>query len=142
MSLNLIDWIIFIAYFVLLAGTGWYFSRRKVSNTKEYFLGGNNMSIWLVAISVLATSQSAATFLGGPDQGYRANLTYLATNLGTILAAVFVAKFMIPRFYELKVTTVYELLQVRFGSETKCAQGPCIYLVACLPVAHDCIWLP
>ena len=123
MSLNLIDWIIFIAYFVLLAGTGWYFSRRKVSNTKEYFLGGNNMSIWLVAISVLATSQSAATFLGGPDQGYRANLTYLATNLGTILAAVFVAKFMIPRFYELKVTTVYELLQVRFGSETKMRAG-------------------
>lgn len=123
MGLNYIDWLIFSAYFLLLAGTGWYFSQQKVSNTREYFLGGNNMSIWLVAISVLATSQSAATFLGGPDQGYRSNLTYLATNLGTILAAFFVAKLMIPRFYELKVTTVYELLQVRFGSETKQRAG-------------------
>ena len=123
MGLNYIDWLIFSAYFILMASTGWYFSRQKVSNTKAYFLGDKNMSIWLVAISVLATAQSAATFLGGPDQGYRSNLTYLATNIGTILAAVFVAKLMIPRFYELKVTTVYELLQVRFGSKTKKRAG-------------------
>jgi len=123
MSFSALDWTIFIAYFSIMGGTGWYFSRRKVTDTKDYFLGGNSMPIWLVAISVLATAQSAATFLGGPDQGYRSNLTYLATNLGTILAAVFVAKVMIPRFYALKVTTVYELLEVRFGEMTKKRAG-------------------
>ncbi len=81
------------------------------------------MPIWLVAISVLATSQSAATFLGGPDQGYRSDLSYLATNIGTILAAVFVAKYFIPKFYQYKVTTVYELLEVRFGEKSKKQAG-------------------
>ena len=128
MAFSLVDWIVFIAYFTVIALTGWYFSRVKIQDTNAYFLGGNQMPIGLVAISLLATSQSAATFLGGPDQGYRSDLTYLATNIGTILAAVFVAKIMLPRFYELKVTTVYELLQQRFGSQTKQGAGA-MYLI-------------
>ena len=123
MAFSNLDWVIFISYFVVMGATGWYFSRRTVANTQDYFLGGNSMPIWLVAISVLATAQSAATFLGGPDQGYRSDLTYLATNIGTILAAVFVAKVMIPRFYAMKVTTVYELLETRFGDVTKKRAG-------------------
>jgi len=118
-GLTVLDWSVFAGYFVILAGSGWYFSRRKVSNTKDYFLGGNDMHIWLVAISVLATAQSAATFLGGPDQGYRADLSYLATNIGAIIAAIFVSMFLIPKFFQYKVATVYGLLEVRFGEKAK-----------------------
>ncbi len=117
------DWAIFAGYFLLLAITGWYFSLKKVTNTEDYFLGGNTMPVWLVAISVLATAQSAATFLGGPDQGYRSDLSYLATNIGAIIAALFVAHFLIPKFYRYKVTTVYELLEVRFGEVAKKMAG-------------------
>lgn len=127
-NFTMFDWVIFIGYFLLLAITGWYFSRKKVTNTEDYFLGGNNMPVWLVAISVLATAQSAATFLGGPDQGYRSNLSYLATNIGAIMAALFVAHFLIPKFYQYKVTTVYELLQVRFGELAK-KQAGMMYLL-------------
>lgn len=81
------------------------------------------MPIWAVGISVLATSQSAATFLGGPDQGYRGDLTYLATNIAGFLAALFVAMFLLPRFYALKVYTVYELLEQRFGPNAKYQAG-------------------
>lgn len=126
-ELTLFDWAVFISYFVLIAISGWFFSRKQVANTNDFFLGGKSMPIWLVAISVLATAQSAATFLGGPDQGYRADLSYLATNIGTILAAIFVAKYLIPRFYQYKVTTVYELLEVRFG-ETAKKQAGLMYL--------------
>lgn len=128
MAFSSIDWFVFIIYFSIIALTGWYFSRARVTDTNTYFLGGHKMPLALVAVSLLATSQSAATFLGGPDQGYRADLTYLATNIGTILAAVFVAKIMLPRFYELRVSTVYELLQQRFGSQTKQGAGA-VYLI-------------
>ncbi len=122
-QLTFFDWSIFVGYFLLLAVTGWFFSRKKVNSTDDFFLGGNTMPVWLVAISVLATAQSAATFLGGPDQGYRADLSYLATNIGTVLAAVFVAKYLIPKFYEYKVATVYELLEIRFGEKSKKRAG-------------------
>ena len=127
-SFVLLDWVIVAGYIAVLFTIGWMFSRRKSENSRDYFLGGNTMPYWVVAISVLATSQSAATFLGGPDQGYRGNYTYLATNIGTIIAAIFVAKILIPKFYQMRVTTVYELLADRFNANTMRAAGG-MYLV-------------
>lgn len=119
MQLTLVDWLVFCSYFLLLAFLAWWVNQRKAGNSNDYFLAANTMPAWLVAISVLATSQSAATFLGGPDMGFRGNLSYLATNIGAILAAFFVIKWLIPRYYQLKVTTVYELLTLRFSASAK-----------------------
>jgi SSS family solute:Na+ symporter len=124
---SLIDWSIFIGYAVILVVSGLWFN-RKAQSSKDYFLAGNQMPVWLVGISVLATSQSAATFLGGPDQGYRGDLTYLATNLAGFIAAGFVAYFLMPKFYQYKVYTVYELLAQRFGERSKYQAGS-VYLV-------------
>ncbi|WP_133468202.1 sodium:solute symporter [Paraglaciecola marina] len=121
-----LDVAVFAAYILVLLTTGYFFNRRA-NTTNDYFLGGNSMPVWTVSISVLATSQSAATFLGGPDQGYRGDLTYLATNIAGLIAAVFVAKFLLPRFYALKAFTVYELLGSRFGDNAKYQAGA-VYL--------------
>jgi SSS family transporter len=118
-----LDWLMFVMYFVLLALTGWWINSSGAKNSQEYFIGSNSMPTWLAAISVLATAQSAATFLGGPDSGYRSNLTYLASNIGALMAAFFVGYFLIPRFYRYKVSTVYELLELRFGSRAKKQAG-------------------
>ncbi|TLU67373.1 sodium:solute symporter [Thalassotalea litorea] len=117
------DWMVFTVYVLMMISTGWYFNRQKSANTDDYFLGSHNMPVFLVAVSVLATSQSAATFLGGPDQGYRNDLSYLATNIGAFIAAFFVAFYLIPKFYQHKVTTVYELLSQRFGQKAQKQAG-------------------
>lgn len=127
-SFVVLDWLVIALYIALLFGMGWAFSRRKSENSRDYFLGGNAMPYWVVAVSVLATSQSAATFLGGPDQGYRGDFTYLSTNIGTIIAAIFVARILIPKFYEHNVTTVYELLSIRFSPRAMRAAGG-MYLI-------------
>jgi len=114
-----LDWLVFAGYGLLLLVSGWLINRKGVRSSKDFFLGGNVMPTWMVAISVLATSQSAATFLGGPDQGYRGDLSYLATNIGAFIAAYFVAVLLIPKFYQYKVYTVYELLERRIGPLAK-----------------------
>ncbi|PQA89302.1 sodium:solute symporter [Hyphococcus luteus] len=126
--LSLIDWIIIGIYIMLALGGGVVLSRRKTSNMEDYFLGGRQMSLWAVMLSVLATTQSAATFLGGPDYGYRGDFTYLASYIGAIMAALFVAHFLMTRFYSLNVTTVYELLALRYGVGAKRAAGA-MYLI-------------
>lgn len=123
-----LDWAILISYFGLLAFMGLMFRFHRPSNAKDYFLGGNKMSFWLVAVSVLATTQSAATFLGGPDQGYRGDYRYLATILGSMIAALFVARTLVPRFYAIKATTVYELLAVRYDQKAMLSAGA-MYIV-------------
>ncbi|MGB3724657.1 MAG: sodium:solute symporter [Glaciecola sp.] len=122
-----LDWSIFAVYGLVLLVTGIWFN-TKAQSSKDYFLAKNQMPIWLVGISVLATSQSAATFLGGPDQGYRGDLTYLATNIAGFVAALFVSYFLMPKFYQHKVFTVYELLAQRFGANAKYQAGT-VYLL-------------
>lgn len=123
-----LDWGIFGIYLAILIASGWYFSQNRAEDSRDYFLARNSMPMWMVAISTLATTQSAATFLGGPDLGYRGDLTYLFTNVGAVIAAIIVARYLIPRFYTSRVTTVYELLQTRFGEKAKHRAGG-IYLL-------------
>ncbi|MDP8239943.1 MAG: sodium:solute symporter [Candidatus Hatepunaea meridiana] len=109
-----IDWLILAGYFILLIVSGILLTRRQ-SSTDEYFRAGGNIPMWAAAISFLATSLSAATFIGGPQQAYKGDLTYLSSNIGSILAIIIVALFFIPVFYRHKVATVYGFLGRRYG---------------------------
>ena len=118
-----IDWGIFGAYFLVLTLTSVILSKTKIKSTRDYFVGGNSVPIFAVAISVLATSQSAATFLGGPEYSYGKDLTFLGFYFSAFLAVLFVAKVLIPRFYAINAVTVYELLEHRYGEKAKKQAG-------------------
>ncbi len=117
-----LDWLILAGYFALLVTSGVLFTRRQKS-TDDYFRAGGRIPMWAAAISFLATSLSAATFIGGPQQAYRGDLTYLSSNIGSILAIVIVALFFIPAFYRHKVATVYGFLDRRFGTQANLASS-------------------
>ena len=118
-----LDWMIFSSYFLVLILTSVILSRVKVETTRDYFVGSNSMPMFAVAISVLATSQSAATFLGGPEYSYGKDLTFVGFYLSAFIAVLFVAYILIPRFYAIKAVTVYELLEVRYGEKAKKQAG-------------------
>lgn len=114
LALSTPDWVVMALYAGLLVGTGLWFARRP-EDAESYFLGGRRMPAWAVAISTVATSLSAATFVAAPDQAYRGDLTYLIATLGGIAASVIVSIVFLPVLYARGVTTVYQLLGQRFG---------------------------
>jgi SSS family transporter len=118
-SFSTIDWIVFASYFLILILTSVILSQTKVKTSRDYFTGNNTMPMWAVAISVLATSQSAATFLGGPEYSYTKDLTFLGFYGSAFLAVIFVAKVLVPRFYAIHAITVYEYLEHRYGQRSK-----------------------
>jgi Na+/proline symporter len=122
-----LDWGIVAAYVLALAAAG-LLSTRRQKDAEDYFLAGHRVPVWLVAISVLSTTQSAATFIGAPDYGFRGDYTYLTSYLGAVIAALLVAWILIPRLYAMGATTVYELLALRFGTRAMRAAGG-MYLV-------------
>lgn len=105
-------------YVGLLILTGALFAQRRRSS-EEYFRGGGGVAWWAAGISLLATALSAATFIGGPQQSYQGDLTYLISNLGSILAIVVVALFFIPVYYRYKLSTVYGLIGFRYGKRAR-----------------------
>jgi len=122
-AFSTLDWIIFITYFLVLTLTSVMLSRVRVENTRDYYVGGNTVPMFAVAISVLATSQSAATFLGGPEYSYGKDLTFIGFYLSAFLAVIFVSYVLIPRFYAINAVTVYELLEHRYGEKAKKQAG-------------------
>jgi SSS family transporter len=127
-GLGTVDWVVIGCYFALLAGSGalfaWRARRRAHSSPNSaagYFTADHAMPVWAVAVSILATAQSAATFTGVPEQSYQGNLAYLATNVGGLIAAFILATVFIPAYYRRRVTTPYQLLEQRFGSGAKLA---------------------
>ena len=117
------DWVVVGLYFLIVAAVGFAINRQDSADARDYFLASGQVPAWLAAVSVLATTQSAATFLGGPDFGYRGDFTYLSSFIGAAVAAVIVGHVFIPRFYARSVTTVYELLGERFGRSAMQAAG-------------------
>ncbi len=123
MSFGAIDWAVFGGYFAVLALSSWLFARVRIDSARDFFVGGNRIGMFAAAVSILATSQSAATFLGAPDFSYRKDWTFLGFYASALLAVVFVAGVLVPRFYAMRAVTVYELLEKRYGPEAKRAAG-------------------
>jgi len=76
-----------------------------------------------VAISIVATTQSAATFLGVPEFSYIHDFTLIGFYFSSLLAVILVAKYFVPKFYEMRAITVYELLEKRYGPKAKRQAG-------------------
>ena len=109
-----IDWLVVALYLALMIAIGAVVSRRQ-ENLSTYFLGGRTVPSWAASLSVLATSLSAATFIGAPQIAFAGDLTYLITNIGCIAGAFLVAFFIIPPVYRAGTVTIYGYLGGRFG---------------------------
>jgi SSS family transporter len=113
------------AMLVLGIGAGVGLRRRAAMRAdqaqaeREFFRASGRMPWWAVTASVVATSLSAATFIGGPEKSYNGNLTFLSLTIAMILGVVIVGALFVPAYYRLGVTTVYELLGARYGLVTQ-----------------------
>ncbi len=61
MQLEIIDWLIIVAFFVVSIGIGLWASRSAGKSFKEYFLAGGKMSWWMLGVSMVATTFAADT---------------------------------------------------------------------------------
>jgi SSS family transporter len=117
-----LDWGIVALYFLAMIYIG-VVAARKDQDTREYFLAHRSIPTWAVAISIVATSLSAATFVGVPDLAFKGDISYLILNVGALLAVVVVATLFIPKLYRAGTVTIYGYLNIRFGQDVMIAMS-------------------
>lgn len=123
-----IDGLVVLVYFAVIVSIGLRAGRGD-SNMESFAIGDRNIPWWAVLASILAAEISAATFLGAPGEGYATrNFTYAQLALGTVLARILIAGIFIKPFYEFRVVSIYEYLQLRFGEQTRAAASA-VFLV-------------
>ncbi|XP_036322430.1 sodium-coupled monocarboxylate transporter 1-like [Rhagoletis pomonella] len=109
------DYGVFIAMFVICIAIGIYFGflNRSLSES-DYLMGGRNMLVLPIALSLVASFISGITLLGLPTEVYSYGIQYLYVSLGVIAMGVVMGVFYLPVFHQLNITSTYEYLESRF----------------------------
>ena len=109
-----VNWVVIVAYLLLMAGMGVWFMRRNRSSD-DYFRAGGRVPWIVVSMSIYATMFSSITFLSIPALTYLTDCRYFIITFGIILMAPVVTRWYLPFFRRLNLTSAYEFLEVRFN---------------------------
>ncbi|HEX5111968.1 MAG TPA: sodium:solute symporter, partial [Saprospiraceae bacterium] len=117
-----LDWIVLLSCTTLIIAYGVWRTRRN-NNIDSYLLAGHTTPWWTIGLSVMATQASAITFLSIPGQAYSSGMGFVQLYFGLPIAMVIISIIFIPRYYGLKVFTVYEFLEKRFDIRVRLLTG-------------------
>lgn len=105
--------ILFLAYTAILFSIA-FFTGKKAGD--EAYYRGNRRSPWfVVAYGMVGASLSGVTFMSVPGNVLRENFYYLPMVFGFVAGYVVIAKVLLPIYYRLNLTSIYEYLKMRFG---------------------------
>ena len=113
------DWSIIGLYFLAVIGISWYVSKNMGNTTGDFFLGGQKIPWWAAGLSIFGSKLSALTFIAIPAKAYATDWVYIMNNIMIVAVAPIVTLFYLPYFRKLKLTSVYEYLQIRFNTKVK-----------------------
>lgn len=102
-----------IGYFLLLLVVAYFTSRN--SNNESFFIGNRSSNWMLVAFGMIGTSLSGVTFVSVPGAVGREAFAYFQITLGYLIGYVVIAFVLLPLYYRLKLTSIYNYLSSRLG---------------------------
>lgn len=119
MQLGSIDLIVLVASVAVAIVIG-LLMRGKSGSLEGFLLGDRNLPWWAILGSIVATETSTATVLSLPGQGYGPNgMHFLQIAFGLVIGRVVVVLILLPKFFDGKLSSAYDVLQKRFGSSIK-----------------------
>jgi SSS family transporter len=110
-----LDWIVLVGTLAFIVFYGLWKTRKDLDESSDDFLAGKrDLRWWTIGLSIMATQASAITFLSTPGQGYNDGMQFVQFYFGMPIAMIFLAIFILPVYYKLRITTAYEFLEQRF----------------------------
>lgn len=113
-TFHVVDYVIFGGILVISASIGIFYAirDRKKNNIRQFLMAGKDMNPIPVALSLLASFMSAITLLGAPAEMYNFTTMYFWIGLSYFFVVAGAAHIFIPIFYNLKVTSAYEVSNI------------------------------
>ena len=104
-------------YFLILIGVSHWTS--KSTDNASFFLANRQSPWYLVAFGMIGASLSGATFISIPGvvggEGLNKCFSYMQMVFGYLAGYAVIALVLLPLYYRLKITSIYEFLDQRFG---------------------------
>lgn len=105
--------ILLLSYFVVLILIS-YLTSKNDSN-QDFFKAGKQSPWYLVAFGMIGASLSGVTFISVPGWVEASQFSYFQVVLGYMVGYFVVAFVLLPVYYKLNLTSIYEYLFHRFG---------------------------
>ena len=102
-----------IGYFLILLIVANRTSRN--SNNETFFIGNRSSNWMLVAFGMIGTSLCGVTFVRVPGTVGFAGFAYFQVVIGYFIGYFIIAYVLLPLYYRLNLTSIYNYLHQRFG---------------------------
>ncbi|NET38000.1 MAG: Na+:solute symporter [Cyanothece sp. SIO1E1] len=113
--MQLIDWLIVLAYLVLTLGLGLYLSRRASGSLVDFFVSGRSLPWWLAGTSMAATTFSIDTplYIAGVvgNRGIAGNWEWWSFGITHVVMIYIFARL----WRRSEIVTDAELTEIRYG---------------------------
>ena len=105
--------LIVLAYFILMIFISWLTS--KDDSNLAFFKASKKSKWYMVAFGMIGASLSGVTFISVPGWVQSTQFSYMQIVFGYLLGYLIIASVLIPLYYRLNITSIYEYLLQRFG---------------------------
>uniref|UniRef100_A0A3Q2FVX3 Sodium-dependent multivitamin transporter-like n=1 Tax=Cyprinodon variegatus TaxID=28743 RepID=A0A3Q2FVX3_CYPVA len=115
------DYVVFALLLAASAGIGLYYalSGGRQRTTQEFLMADRNMRCLPVSLSLIASFQSAVAIIGVPAEIYTHGTQYWFIGCAYILGLLIPAHVFIPVLYRLRLSSVYQYLELRFNKAVR-----------------------
>lgn len=117
-----VDYAVIVVYLAGMLGMGWWGMRRAKSKS-EFLVAGRRLGPWMYSGTMAAIVLGGASTIGGVGLGYKYGLSgawmVFAIGLGLLALSIFFS----ARIARLKVYTVSEMLDLRYGGKAGIITG-------------------
>src|SRR3954466_9797314 len=117
-KLQILDYIVFLIYFVIVASYGyWIYNRKKKgqSDSKDFFLAEGSLTWWAIGASLIASNISAEQMIGMSGSGFKMGLAIATYEWMAAATLIVVAVFFMPVYLKNKIYTMPQFLQERYN---------------------------
>ncbi|MHA8107995.1 sodium/sugar symporter [Aquirufa sp. A-Brett2-W8] len=117
-GLQTLDYLVFLFYFVVVAGYGyWIYNKKKseLSDSNDFFLAEGSLTWWAIGASLIASNISAEQFIGMSGNGFRLGLAIATYEWMAAATLLIVAIFFMPIYLKNKIFTMPQFLSQRYS---------------------------
>lgn len=120
-------------YIALLFVVAWISGRR--TDNAGFFTANRRTPWYLAAFAMVGAAMSGVTFISVPGSVAADSFSYMQMVAGFTVGQLIVAYLLVPTFYRLKLVSLYEYLDDRFGARTHAAGAWCFFVAKMLGTA-------
>ena len=113
------NWLAIILFLAVVMGSVFMRSgvqKIKTDSADGYFMGGNSLTGFTIASTIIMTNLSTEQIVGQNGQSYGKGMEVMAWEVTAAVAVVLLAWIFLPKYLRYGVDTISELLEMRYGT--------------------------